>query len=96
MMKSLFPTEWEDLSAPEIFIIKEIACFKAEIKTKVDPMVEKLKVAKCIEDPYEKAMAYYEITKSFNGICKPINRLEGIVDDNTWSMQKYRELLWIR
>ena len=96
MMKSLFPTEWEDLSAPEIAIIKKIAGFNADIKTKVDAMVEKRKVANRIEDPYEKAMAYYDIAESFNGIRKPIDRLEGIVDDNTWPMPKYRELLWIR
>jgi len=95
-MKNLFPTEWSELSAPEVAIIKKIAAFNADIKTKVDAMVEKRKVANRIEDPYEKAMAYYEIAESFIAIRKPIDKLEEIVDDNIWPMPKYRELLWIR
>ena len=96
MVKSLFPTEWEQLSAPEIALIKKIAAYNAEIKTRVDAMVEKRKVANKIADDYEKAMAYYQIAESFLAIRKPIDKLEEIVDDNMWPMPKYRELLWIR
>ena len=96
MMKSLFPTEWTELSAPEIAIIKKISAYNSEIKDKVDAMVEKRKIANRIEDPYEKALAYSEIADSFFGIRKPIDKLEEIVDDNIWPMPKYRELLWIR
>ena len=96
LMKSLFPQEWENLSAYEISLIKKIACYNAEIKMKVDAMVEKRRIANRIEDAYEKAMAYYEIAESFMGIRRPIDRLEEIVDDNVWPMPKYRELLWIR
>lgn len=96
MMKSLFPQEWESLSAPEIALIKKIAGYNADIKMKVDAMVEKRKVANRIEDLYEKSMAYYEIAESFLGIRRPIDKLEEIVDDNVWPMPKYRELLWIR
>ncbi len=96
MMKSLFPTAWEEFSAPEIAIIKKIAAFNADIKGKVDAMVEKRKVANRLEDGYEKALAYYEIAESFAAIRRPIDKLEEIVDDNLWPMPKYRELLWIR
>ena len=96
LMKSLFPQEWESLSAYEISLIKKIAGFNAEIKMKVDAMVEKRRIANRIEDAYEKAMAYYEIAESFMGIRRPIDSLEEIVDDNVWPMPKYRELLWIR
>ena len=96
MMKSLFPASWEELSAPEIAIIKKIAAFNAEIKKLVDAMVEKRKAANRMEDGYEKALAYYEIAESFIGIRRPIDKLEEIVDDNLWPMPKYRELLWIR
>ena len=96
LMKSLFPQEWENLSAYEISLIKKIACYNAEIKMKVDAMVEKRRIANRIEDAYEKAMAYYEIAESFMGIRRPIDSLEEIVDDNVWPMPKYRELLWIR
>ena len=96
LMKSLFPQEWESLSAYEISLIKKIAGFNADIKMRVDAMVEKRRIANRIEDAYEKAMAYYEIAESFNGIRRPIDSLEEIVDDNVWPMPKYRELLWIR
>ena len=96
LMKSLFPQEWESLSAYELSLIKKIAGYNAEIKMKVDAMVEKRRIANRIEDAYEKAMAYYEIAESFMGIRRPIDSLEEIVDDNVWPMPKYRELLWIR
>ena len=96
MMKSLFPQEWESLSAYEISLIKKIAGYNAEIKQKVDSMVEKRRLANRINDAYEKAMAYNEIAESLMGIRKPIDCLEEIVDDNVWPMPKYRELLWIR
>ena len=96
MMKSLFPQEWESLSAYEISLIKKIAGLNDEIKTRVDAMVEKRRIANRIEDAYEKAMAYYEIAESLMGIRKPIDKLEELVDDNLWPMPKYRELLWIR
>ena len=96
MMKSLFPATWEELSAPEIALIKRIAAFNADIKQKVDAMVDKRKQANQLEDGFEKAMMYYDIAESFNGIRRPIDKLEEIVDDNIWPMPKYRELLWIR
>jgi len=96
MVKSLFPGTWEELSAPEIAIIKKIAAYNAEIKKLVDAMVDKRKVANRLEDGFEKAMAYYEIAESFVAIRRPIDKLEEIVDDNLWPMPKYRELLWIR
>jgi len=96
MMKNLFPGTWETLSAPEIAIVKKIAYYNSEIKSKVDAMTEKRKVANRLADGYEKAMAYYEIAESLTQIRKPIDHLEEIVDDNIWPMPKYRELLWIR
>ena len=96
MMKNLFPGAWETLSAPEIAIVKKIAAYNSEIKSKVDAMVEKRRIANRMVDGYEKAMAYYEIAECLTQIRKPIDMLEEIVDDNLWPMPKYRELLWIR
>ena len=96
MMMNLFPGTWETLSAPEIAIVKKIAAYNSEIKSKVDAMVEKRRMANRMSDGYEKAMAYYDIAESLTQIRKPIDMLEEIVDDNLWPMPKYRELLWIR
>lgn len=96
LVKSLFPVDWERLSAPELALIKKIAGYNADIKQKVDAMVAKRKVANRIADDFERAMAYYEIAESFAAIRRPIDKLEEIVDDNVWPLPKYRELLWIR
>ncbi len=96
MMKNLFPGTWETLSAPEIALVKKIAAYNSEIKSKVDAMIEKRRMANRMSDGYEKAMAYYDIAESLTQIRKPIDMLEEIVDDNIWPMPKYRELLWIR
>ena len=96
MMKNLFPVQWEEMASHELCIIKKIASYNAIIKTKVDEMVQKRKVANKLEDGYEKALLYYEIAESFNAIRRPIDKLEEIVDDTIWPMPKYRELLWIR
>ncbi len=96
MMKNLFPVQWEEMASHELCIIKKIASYNATIKTKVDEMVQKRKVANKLEDGYEKALLYYEIAESFNAIRRPIDKLEEIVDDTIWPMPKYRELLWIR
>ena len=96
LVKSLFPADWETLSAPELAIIKKIAAYNSDIKQKVDAMVAKRKIANRITDDYERAMAYHEIAESFAGIRRPIDKLEEIVDDNIWPLPKYRELLWIR
>ena len=96
MMKQLFPATWEELSAPEIALIKRIAAYNAEIKQRVDAMVDRRKVTNKMVDGYQKAMAYYDIAESFQAIRRPIDKLEEIVDDNIWPMPKYRELLWIR
>ena len=58
-------------------------------------MIEARKAANKIEDEYEKALAYHEIAESLFAIRRPIDKLEEIVDNNTWPLPKYREILFI-
>ena len=97
-MKSLFPEEEAaKLSAENIAIIKEIAQRTAYIKEHVDSMVEARKVANKITDEREKAVAYHDtITPMLEEIRYHIDKLELIVDDQMWTLPKYRELLFIR
>ena len=97
-MKSLFPAEEaEKLSAENIAIIKKISEHTSYIKEHVDAMVEARKVANKISDEREKAVAYHDtIAPMLEQIRYHIDKLELIVDDQMWTLPKYRELLFIR
>ena len=97
-MKGLFPAdEAEKLSAGNLAIIKEISERTAYIKEHVDAMVDARKVANKITDEREKAIAYHDvIAPMLEQIRYHIDKLELIVDDQMWTLPKYRELLFIR
>ena len=96
--KALFPEEEAaKLSAENIAIIREIASHTAYIKEQVDAMVEARKVANRITEERAKAIAYHDnIAPMLEHIRKHIDQLELIVDDQMWTLPKYRELLFIR
>ena len=97
-MKDLFPTEKATvLSSRNLEIIEDIANRTNFIKEKVDEMVEARKVANKIENEREKAIAYHDnIVPMLEAIRYHIDKLELIVDDQIWTLPKYRELLFIR
>ena len=101
-MKGLFAEdEAEDeaasLSAENIALIKKIAEHTSYIKEHVDAMVAARKVANKIADEREKAIAYHDtIAPMLEQIRYHIDKLELIVDDQMWTLPKYRELLFIR
>ena len=97
-LKGLFPAEQVDkLSAENLAIICKIAEHTTYIKEHVDTMVEARKVANKIADEREKAIAYHDtIAPMLEQIRYHIDKLELIVDDQMWTLPKYRELLFIR
>ena len=97
-MKQIFPTEEaEKLSAENMAIIRKIAEHTSYIKEHVDTMVEARKVANKIVDERAKAIEYHEkITPMLEQIRYHIDNLELIVDDQRWTLPKYRELLFFR
>ena len=97
-MKGLFSAEEADkLSAENLAIIREISERTAYIKEHVDAMVEARKVANKIEGERAKAVAYHDtIAPMLEQIRYHIDKLELIVDDQMWTLPKYRELLFIR
>jgi glutamine synthetase len=87
----------DELSAINKQIIEDIAKHISVIKTDVDKMVEARKIANRIESEKEKALAYHDtVLPYFNTIRFHIDGLELIVDDELWTLPKYRELLFIR
>lgn len=97
-MKGLFPAEEaEKLSAENVAIIRKISEHTSYIKEHVDTMIEARKVANKIVDEREKAVAYHDtIAPMLEQIRYHIDKLELIVDDQMWTLPKYRELLFIR
>jgi len=85
------------LSKNQLNSIKEISNHISNIKQDVESMVEARKVANKIEDFYEKAIAYRDISRNFfPSIRTHVDKLELLVDDEIWPLPKYRELLFIK
>ena len=97
-MKDLFPADKASvLSSRNLEIIEDIANRTNFIKEKVDEMVEARKVANKIDSEREKAIAYHDkIVPMLEAIRYHIDKLELVVDDQIWTLPKYRELLFIR
>ena len=96
-IKKIYPDKFETLGGMNSALIEEIALHLTAIKTNVDAMVEERKVANKIDHEYEKAVAYHDkVLPYFDVIRYHVDKLELIVDDEMWTLPKYRELLFIR
>ncbi|MBR5924050.1 MAG: glutamine synthetase III [Bacteroidales bacterium] len=84
-----------DAPAVEIDLARQLSSLIADIRKKVVEMTNARKKANKLEDAFEKALAYSAIADLLPGIRKPIDDLEEIVDNATWPLPKYRELLFI-
>ncbi|MFA7155099.1 MAG: glutamine synthetase III, partial [Proteiniphilum sp.] len=96
-MRAVFDKEKADrLSKEDAALIEEIADHISAIKTNVDDMVDARKAANKLEDAREKAVAYHDTVRSyFDTIRYHVDKLELIVDNQMWTLPKYRELLFI-
>ena len=85
----------DEAAATELALAREISALIADIRRKVEGITEARKKANKLEDKFEKALAYSGVADLIPGIRKPIDDLEEIVDNATWPLPKYRELLFI-
>ena len=97
-LKGLFPEEVAaKLSAENLSIIQQIAEHTTYIKEHVDEMVAARKVANKVDGEREKSIMYHDtIAPMLEQIRYHIDKLELIVDDQMWTLPKYREMLFIR
>lgn len=87
----------KELCAYNVDLIEKINKHLNFIAENVDLMVEERKKANKIESEREKAIIYHDkIEPFFDNIRYHIDKLELIVEDATWPLPKYRELLFIR
>ncbi|MGV3596059.1 MAG: glutamine synthetase III [Sediminibacterium sp.] len=81
----------------QLNILKEVSEHIQVIHDKVNAMVEARKVANNIEHSREKAIAYESIKSTyFDEIRYHVDKLEHLVDDEKWTLPKYREMLFLR
>ncbi len=97
-IKTSFPADKADkLSKLNTLLIVEISERVETIKNAVDSMVDTRRSVNKIEHEYEKAVAYHDkVIPYFDIIRYNVDKLELIVDDEMWTLPKYRELLFIR
>ena len=96
-LKSIFDKDFEKIGKEQIGIIKEISEHISAINSKVEEMTEARKKSNNIDHADERAAAYCDNVKPlFDVIRYHCDKLELIVDDELWTLPKYRELLFTR
>ena len=81
----------------DIVLIKEISTLTADIQRMVNEMIEARKVANRITEERAKAIAYHDTVADYlEEIRYCIDKLELVIDDQMWTLPKYRELLFLR
>ncbi|MBP3615252.1 MAG: glutamine synthetase III [Bacteroidaceae bacterium] len=96
MEQVLGKEEGDRASKENIDTVRTIAYSVAEIRRLVDEMVERRKIANRITEERAKAVAYHDtVAPMLEAIRSHIDKLELIVDNELWTLPKYRELLFI-
>jgi glutamine synthetase len=82
----------------QLEILSKISEHIQVVYEKVHALVEARKIANNIENTRTKAIAYCTQVKEayFDVIRYHVDKLEALVDDEHWSLPKYRELLFLR
>lgn len=89
--------KYERLAAHEILIVQRIIKHVDEIVAKVDNMIDARRKANHLDGERAKAIAYHDsIVPLMSEIRKHVDKLEMIVDDEMWTLPKYRELMFTK
>jgi len=93
----LSAADYKKASDTQVALIKEISERVAVIKKAADDMTEERKKANNLDSAKKQAHAYCDKVKPFFDIIRyNVDKLENIVDDATWPLPKYREMLYLR
>jgi len=89
--------EFKKAAQIQLDMIAEISEHVNIIKTKVDEMTEARKKANALSDVKKQAVAYCEKVKSYFEVIRyHVDKLELLIDDESWPLPKYRELLFTK
>lgn len=96
-LKDIFGDEFKKIGKEQIVLIREISEHIEGINSKVLAMTEARKNANVLTDAQEMAEAYCDLVKPyFEDIREHCDKLELLVDNETWTLVKYRELLFTK
>ena len=96
-LKEIFGASFEKIAKEQIALIKEISEHIEGINTKVEAMTEERKSANALTNTEKMAAAYCDKVKPyFEEIRYHADKLELLVDDELWTLTKYRELLFTK
>ncbi len=96
-LKEIFGKDFENIGKEQIALIREISSHIAGIHSKVEEMIEARKKANNLGSAEEMAHAYCDNVKPYFDIIREhCDTLELLVDDEIWTLTKYRELLFTR
>ncbi|MBN8838376.1 MAG: glutamine synthetase III [Sphingobacteriia bacterium] len=82
----------------QLAILTDVSKHIQAVYEKVDALVEARKIANAIENTRTKAIAYCSQVKEkfFDDIRYHVDKLEHLVNDEDWTLPKYREMLLLR
>jgi glutamine synthetase len=84
-------------SKSDVELIHLIQKRTALIQKLVSDMIEARKKANIIENTRQKAIAYHDtVAVYFDKIRTEVDKLEEVVDDQIWTLPKYREILFVK
>jgi glutamine synthetase len=88
----------EKLYKGQLTLLKDVSTHIQQVYENTHDMVEERKLANNLADSREKAIAYEAKVKTqyFDKIRYHVDKLEQLVDDELWTLPKYRELLFLR
>ncbi len=96
-LKEIFGKEFEKIGKEQIVLIREISEHIEGINTKVEKMIDARKKANQLTDAQKMAEMYCDKVKPyFEDIREHCDKLELLVDNESWTLTKYRELLFTK
>ncbi|MDN3676574.1 glutamine synthetase III [Flavobacterium paronense] len=96
-LKDIFGASFEKIAKEQISIIKEISAHIEGINSNVEAMTEARKKANALTDAQKMAESYCDKVKPYFDVIRAhCDKLELLVDDEVWTLTKYRELLFTR
>ena len=96
-LKEIFGKDFEKIAKEQLAMIKEISGHIEGINSNVDKMTEERKKANNLTDIEKMAAAYCDKVKPYFDIIREhADKLELMIDDEIWTLTKYRELLFAK
>ncbi|WP_373074454.1 glutamine synthetase III [Zeaxanthinibacter enoshimensis] len=96
-LKEIYGAAHKKVTEGQLEIIEKIGEHITELKKHTDAMTDARRRANTMEDIHKKADAYCNTVRGyFDDIRYHSDRLERIIEDKSWSLAKYRELLFTR